>query len=75
MISQAFLDNAKARSNTVENMLNSWLMNLQISLDKYTLIWALIYCGLRAYIESGQQADYIMYWFRQPLNPFAHFRY
>jgi len=46
--SQAFLDNAKARSNTVENMLDSWLMNLQISHDEYTLFRAINYDRLRA---------------------------
>ena len=46
------LDDAKAWSDTGGNMLNSWPMNLQISQGEYTLFWALIYCGLRALVES-----------------------
>jgi len=48
VISQAFSDIAKVWFDTGENMLNSWLMNLQISQGKYTLFSANFFVGLRA---------------------------
>ena len=52
VISQAFLGDAKVRSETGENMLNSRLMNLRISHGKYTLFSVNFFVGLRACIES-----------------------
>jgi len=43
VISQVFLDDAKAWSDSGKTMINSLLMNLQISQGKYILFWALIF--------------------------------
>ena len=48
VISQGFLDDAKAWFETGNNVSHLWLMYLQIRQDKYTLFLALIYFGQRA---------------------------
>ena len=48
VISQVFLDDAKAWSDQMKTILNSWSMYLQISHGKYTLFSANFFVGLRA---------------------------